>query len=234
VVAPEDAIVSPDKPEGSVSTEPGESPPRRTSGVRPGGRSERVVREILEAAAVELGRSGYAKFAIDDVASRAGVAKTTIYRRWPTKAALVTAALRALRHDGADVDGDGTKEAALREVDTGSVRSDLLELLHANTTLTATAIGMSIARMLTAELGNPEVEAIARELRAEHRAPFLVAIERGVARGELVPSTDPALVAEVLAAAVVMRGYKLREPVNEAYLEKLVDLVLNGVARSRA
>jgi AcrR family transcriptional regulator len=193
------------------------------------------VREILEAAAVELGRSGYARLAIDDVASRADVAKTTIYRRWPTKAALVTAALRALRHDDADVaHGDGTKEAALREVDTGSVRSDLLELLHANTTLTATAVGMSIARMLSAELGNPEVEAIARELRAEHRAPFLVAVERGVARGELVPSTDPALVAEVLAATVVTRSYKLREPVNDAYLEKLVDLVLNGVAQRLA
>src|SRR5918996_1680041 len=69
---------------------------RRTQGIL-GGRSEQVVRRVLDAALVELARSGYAGFRMDGVASRARVNKTTIYRRWPTRAALVTALVDRMR-----------------------------------------------------------------------------------------------------------------------------------------
>ena len=52
---------------------------------RVGGRSERVVRDVLDASAKELARVGYAALRMDDVAAAAGVNKTTVYRRWPTK-----------------------------------------------------------------------------------------------------------------------------------------------------
>src|SRR5437763_1966550 len=64
--------------------------PRRTLGIL-GGRSELVVRRVLDAALVELARSGYAGFRMDAVASSAAVNKTTIYRRWPSREALVAA-----------------------------------------------------------------------------------------------------------------------------------------------
>jgi AcrR family transcriptional regulator len=208
---------------------------RRTSGARPGGRSERVVRDILTTTAAELARSGYAKLGVDEIAAKAGVAKTTIYRRWPTKAELVIAALRAVHEfhqaRGAD-DGDEDEEGRTRhEVDTGAVRSDLLALLRAQVATTATPVGMGIARMISAELDDPEVEAIARELRAERRAPIIAAVERGKARGEIAPEVDAALVVEVLAGAVFTRVCKLREPVDQTYLEALVDLVLKGACR---
>jgi AcrR family transcriptional regulator len=198
---------------------------RRTSGARPGGRSERVVRDILAAAAVELARSGYAKLGMDEIAARAGVAKTTIYRRWPTKAELVTAAIRAL-HEG---DSPGADEAS-GGIDTGAVRSDLLALLRAQVAYTSTPVGMGIVRMITAELGDPEVEAIKRELRAERRAPMIAAVERGVARGELAEATDAALLVEVLTATVIGRLCRWLEPVDEPFLHSIVDLVLNGAS----
>src|SRR5689334_24223004 len=86
---------------------------RRTQGIL-GGRSEQVVRRVLDAALVELARSGYHGFRMDAVASRAAVNKTTIYRRWPTRAALLTALVDRMR-------------APLRErplPDTGRLESD--------------------------------------------------------------------------------------------------------------
>ena len=67
---------------------------RRTEGVRVKGRAARVVSDVLIATAEELTRVGYAAFRVEDVAARSGVNKTTIYRRWPTKPELVTAAVR--------------------------------------------------------------------------------------------------------------------------------------------
>jgi AcrR family transcriptional regulator len=205
--------------------------PRRTSGARPGGRSERVVRDILAATAAELARSGYGKLGMDEIAAKAGVAKTTIYRRWPTKAELVTAAVRAL-HGLPPPEGAGADETAPAvAIDTGAVRSDLLALLRAQVAYTATPVGMGIVRVIGAELSDPEVEAIARDLRAERRAPMIAAVERGVARGELEATTDSALVVEVLAGTVFARLCRLREPIDDAFLEAIVDLVLNGVSR---
>jgi AcrR family transcriptional regulator len=233
---PTRGALNPAKARESMPSEPSlhESTGRRTSGARPGGRSERVVRDILEATAIEIGRSGYANLGIDEIAARAGVAKTTIYRRWPTKAELVTAALRAIHLAGAAADsGEDTSAEEPRDVDTGSVRTDLLELLRGWAAMAGTPIGMSIIRMVNLELGNPEVEAIARELRSEKRAPLLTAIRRGIARGELSPDIDPALMTEVLAVAVGNRC-KLREPVDDAFLEKLVDLIVAGAASGRS
>ena len=54
---------------------------RRTANLRTGGRSERVVRDVLRAAMDELSKSGYGPMRVDEVAARAGVNKTTVYRR---------------------------------------------------------------------------------------------------------------------------------------------------------
>ena len=91
-------------------------PTRRTEGRRVHGRSARVVEDVLKATLEEIGRAGYEALRVEDVASRSGVNKTTIYRRWPTKVDLVSAAMRHLA-------------PAPEPPETGSVRSDLLALL---------------------------------------------------------------------------------------------------------
>ena len=67
--------------------------------VRSGGRSARIVADVLRATAEELARVGYAALRMEEVARVAGVNKTTVYRRWPTKEDLVSAALLALPED---------------------------------------------------------------------------------------------------------------------------------------
>src|SRR5262249_7684341 len=89
---------------------------RRTQGTL-GGRSEQVVRRVLDAALVELAGSGYAAFRMDEVVSMARVNKTTIYRRWPSRAALVTALVDRMRKP--------LGESPLP--DTGQLERDLVE-----------------------------------------------------------------------------------------------------------
>ena len=85
-------------------------------GVRTGGRSERVREAVLAAALHELTVNGYAALSVEAVASRAGVNKTTIYRRWPTLDDLLVDALMTWSHD------------AIPGPDTGSIETDLLAL----------------------------------------------------------------------------------------------------------
>ena len=94
------------------------SEPRRTEGVRRGGRSARVVESVLRATVEELGTVGYTALRVEDVAERSGVNKTSIYRRWPSKVELVAAALlnHARNHEAPD---------------TGSLREDYLTVLRA-------------------------------------------------------------------------------------------------------
>src|SRR4051812_48103459 len=89
---------------------------RRTQGVL-GGRSEEVVRRVLDAALGELARSGYSGFRMEAVAKEAAVNKTTIYRRWPTRAALVSALVEQMRTP--------LRESPLP--DTGALEDDLIE-----------------------------------------------------------------------------------------------------------
>jgi AcrR family transcriptional regulator len=200
---------------------PMERPPdrrRRTGeqGARLGGRSERVVREVLRATAAELARVGYAALRIEDVAARAGVNKTTVYRRWPAKADLVGAALRSMH------------EVARELPDTGSVRSDLLHMLKERVAHVSTPERQSLARVIMAEMDQPELVAIARALRKEYQAPWRELITRAVARGELPEGSDAGLMVEVIMSTVFTRLLRLREPIDDAFMSAVVDLVVLG------
>ena len=77
---------------------------------RPGGRAERVRAAVLGAAAELLTDVGYDKMRVEDVADRAGVHKTTVYRRWPTKAALTADAIALNSADAVPIPDTGTIE----------------------------------------------------------------------------------------------------------------------------
>lgn len=91
----------------------------RSAGERPRGRprSAEAHRAILEATLDLLAEVGYGRLTIEGVAARAGVGKTTIYRRWPSKPALVVAVAERLAEK-------------VRRPDTGSTRRDLVLLLR--------------------------------------------------------------------------------------------------------
>ncbi|EYF01106.1 TetR/AcrR family transcriptional regulator [Chondromyces apiculatus] len=204
-----------------MSQTPAERSTRRTEGIRSRGRSARIVQEVLTATAEELGRSGYAALRIEDVAERAGVNKTTIYRRWPTKAALVTTVLRELL------------EPEPIE-DTGAFDTDLLAVLRSTVALLTSPLGRGLGRMIQTERAHPEVEAIIRELRQERQVQRLIVVERALQRGELPPGTDGSLLVELAFSAVFSRLVKHGEPVDEAYLAALVHFVASGARAGHA
>jgi AcrR family transcriptional regulator len=195
---------------------PASSNPRRTGQQRLGGRSERVVRDVTRATAAELARVGYAELRVEDVAAQAGVNKTTIYRRWPSKADLVSATLRAINEPSGELP------------DEGSVRLDLLQLLRESVARASTCEGKTIHRVIALEIDHPEVASIARSLRVEYKAPWVAVIERAIDRGELPGGSDPQLMVEVIMGSVFHKLLRKLEPVDDDFLVAVVNMVVLG------
>ncbi len=166
---------------------------RRTQGTL-GGRSEQVVRRVLDAAMVELARSGYAGFRMDEVASMAAVNKTTIYRRWPSRAVLVTALVDRMRQP--------LRESPLP--DTGQLERDLVEAFTRRFTVGGTTEGRAWSRLLD-ERFTPEVDAIVGDAVDERRVEWTSMVTRAIDRGEVPPGTDAQLLLHLVRAIVDAR-----------------------------
>jgi AcrR family transcriptional regulator len=137
-------------------------------------RGEELEHALLTAAWAELLDVGYPKLTMENVAARAGTSKPVIYRRWPTKAKLVIAAL--------------AHNAPLQEseIDTGSLRGDLLELVGRGIEQFRRAPGDTLPGLIADTFGEPDVfEKLRRrdqDETVELIRPFLT---RAVERGEL-------------------------------------------------
>jgi AcrR family transcriptional regulator len=157
--------------------------------VRPGGRTARVRAAVLRAAGDLLVERGFAHLDLADVARRAEVGKTTVYRRWGNVTGLV-----------ADLLAD-MAEQSLNRTDLGSV----LEDLRANAALVQRTLadprqGALFRAVIAAATGDARTaEALARfyEVRVAEWAPC---VRRGVERGELPAGTDPAQVVRAVSA----------------------------------
>lgn len=185
-------------------------------GARNGGRSERVVRDVLSAAIAELARSGYGALRVEDVADLAGVNKTTVYRRWPTKGDLVAAAVRAVA---------GHHEPP---PDTGTARGDLVEMLGRAIAFARTAEGRAITRLITAEGGDPDVDRLSRSLRdsvMDQRSHIIV---RAQERGELPKGLDVQMMIDAIFSPVMMRVLRFGEEVDGPTAAAFVDLIITG------
>ena len=185
-----------------------------TGGVRAGGRSARIVAEVLRATAEELARVGYAALRMEEVAQIAGVNKTTVYRRWPTKMQLVVEAMR--------------RESDRRTVapDTGSLRDDLRIMMRSFVENGRTPL----ARAWLSEVSNSEVRTIMRGSRRQFESQWVAVIARGMARGELPAHTSPLFLSEVLVSPVVVRLVSGEELPTDDFCDAVVDLVLAGAA----
>lgn len=189
---------------------------KRRSRARALVRGEPVVRSVLAAALSEVARAGYHGLRIEDVAARAGVNKTTVYRRWPTRQELLRDALLSITGE------------TFSTPDTGSLRTDLLAVARRNAELAAKPEHQGVFRIFVAEGDDPELAAIVRTLRqafASVPREVLAAAER---RGEIAPGVDPTLLFDVLGATLNWVLLFERAPADEAFLQRLVDLLLYG------
>ena len=180
-------------------------------------RDPRADAAILAATVNVLADVGFGRLTVDAVAAEAGCGKATIYRRWPTKEAMVLDALISKRSPVADVD-------------TGDLRSDLRQI-YAN--MVSARSQQTTARLLPAlvvEAGNdPELEAQLRAFVADRRNPARAAFQRAVARGELPTDTDVELSIDLITGAVMNRLVFTGAVVDDAYLRRVIDTVLVGL-----
>jgi len=190
---------------------------RRTNGVQRQGRAAKVVASVLQATGEELNRVGYANLRVDEVAERAGVNKTTIYRRWPTKAVLVSDTL----------DSHFQTERPLPE--TGSLRGDILDYLSNMVALAKTSMWRGIFTALSGRT-DPEVEVVARKLYLRERAFRTRLVQRAIDRGELPKAVDAELIGDMFSAPILRRLLTFGEDVERDYIESVIDVTLAGAA----
>jgi AcrR family transcriptional regulator len=187
---------------------------------RPGRpRSVAVDEAILDAAIDAFIEGGWEGLTMEGVAARAGVAKTTIYRRHPGRLDLILAAAERLAEE---------KGAAPH---TGTLRGDLLAMAHAYLgMLSETRAGRAIPAMVAATAQHPELAAAYRVFLAERRREAAVPLERAVLRGEIPIGADPQVILDLLIAPLFYRAFVSHEPVDDRYVTRLVDAVLRTVA----
>jgi hypothetical protein len=117
--------------------------------------------------------------------------------------------------------------------DTGSIRGDLLAIVHAVIAYLTSPVGLPALHVTVSLTVNDHTEA--RRAFWEGRLNALrPVVERGIARAELRPDTDPGLLLETLVAPVHGRLLLIGETVDEQFGERLVDLVLRGAYLSRS
>jgi AcrR family transcriptional regulator len=190
---------------------------QRTPG-RP--RSAEADRAILRAAVDLLADEGYGGMTMEGVAVRAGVGKATVYRRWPSKSALVVDAVSACRENSGP------------PPDTGSARGDLLAyvrgVLHHLRTSDA---GRVMPALITELARSPELARAFREgLIQPRRARIVEAVQRGVERGEVREGIDPEVVADAVVALLQHRFLVTGMQLDDALPERILDMLWEGIA----
>jgi len=160
----------------------------------PDPRIERSRQVILAAALEELGASGYGGFAIESVASRAGVGKSTIYRHWPDKLALIADTFRTLHQEGGP------------DLATGSARDKLRRILaHVADVLASSPFGTCLPAMIDAAERDPALRDFHYRFQSEARKPTVALIAAGIASGDFPADRDPELTAQALLGAIFFR-----------------------------
>lgn len=195
------------------------------SDAQPGSRAVGRPREAradqaIRAATLELmAEQGVQALRMGDVASRAGVGKATIYRRYRSKDELVTDAVGGL-----------VSEIAVP--DTGSTRSDLLALMDDAVELYSNTLAAGLMPTVVDEMSrNPEFAEIARDrFLTERRAALREVFERGIRRGDLRGDLDVELALDVLGGPLFYRLMITGGPIDARLATNVVELILRGFA----
>ncbi len=188
---------------------------------RPGGRAARVRASVLAAAAELLDEAGYDALSTDEVARRAGVHRTTVYRRWPTKPELVAEAVGL------------HAEEQIPIPDTGRLHDDLAALAGA-VAANLVAGRPATSRSLVAAAATSETLAASLNRFMERRMALSEPIvERAVERGEVPAGTDPRAIIEPVVGAIWFRFLLTGGSLDETFIDAVVEVVAGG-ARTAA
>jgi AcrR family transcriptional regulator len=183
----------------------------------PDPRIERSRQVILAAALDELGAVGYGSFTIESVAARAGVGKSTIYRHWPDKLALIADAFSQLQ------------EERDPELITGTPREKLERILrHVADVVVDSPFGVCLPALIDAAERDPALRRFHHQFQAEARKPTVALIAAGIASGDFPPHLDPELATQAVLGAIFFRRLMTEKPFDPAQAGALIDTVIGA------
>ncbi|MGP3954590.1 TetR/AcrR family transcriptional regulator [Nonomuraea sp. 3N208] len=195
---------------------------RSAGTVRPGGRTARVRAAVLEATQDELVERGFHGLTMDQVAARAGVGKTTVYRRWGSPAGLVTDLMIELA------------DQSTPHADTGSVETDLrANALGVCEAVNDGRLGATFQAMIAAATCDRQAANALRAFYLRRIEEWAGAVELAIQRGELPKGTDAMEVIRAVSAPIYYRLVVTREPVTPEVAEGSVRRAL-AAARAGA
>jgi len=179
-------------------------------------RSEEAHQAILNATLELLVEAGFSALTVEGVASRAGVGKATIYRRWPSKLPLVVEAFGQL--------------PGFEDVDTGDLAQDLKKMLRSYLKVfNSTPLSAVLPSLAGERIHNPELSQLFEPVSKGRRQPLIKAFERTVERGEISSELDLELAADLvvgpIAVALFFKGGRL----SPKMVGPMVDCALEGI-----
>lgn len=184
---------------------------------RPGGRSARVRRDVLNATLELIRSEGVDQVTVAKVAGAAGVNATSIYRRWGTREHLILDA------------ATGEQQREVEVPDTGSLLGDLTEYLTSVSRYLSSPRGTALVRAMATAADNPEMWS-EHEKYVEHRLPhFQVILDRAVQRGEITGPIDTRTVLDACISPFQVRAL-MHENFDQAMPRAIARLVASGLA----
>ena len=180
-------------------------------------RSGEAHQAILDATLELLVEVGFSALTVEGVATRAGVGKATIYRRWPSKLPLVIEAFRELPQ--------------LEEVDTGNLVDDLKKMLRSYLQLFhSTPLGTVLPSLAGERAHEPQLSQLFDPVVKARSQPLVRALRRAVKRGELPADLDLELAADLIVGPIAVRLFFSGGKVSPKMVGPMVDLALRGIA----
>lgn len=170
---------------------------------------------MLPATLSVLAERGFADFSMEAVAEASGVAKSTIYRHWPTRLALLRDALEGLNRQ---------PDVAMER---GSARTRIERLLeHLAAALADSVFSACIPALIEAAERHPEVAGFLHQYSDRRRSTLTMVIRQGIEVGELPSHLDPELAALALSGPIFYRRLMTASPLSAADIPALVRQVL--------
>lgn len=184
------------------------------------GRPRDLEREkAIQLAALTLIKEvGYDRVTIDEIASRAKVSKSTVYRRWKNKQDLIAGVVKKhAKHE-------------IPAINTGSLRGDLIELINSHVQILQGPDGHLLIGLLTSSQNDPALSALLNDCKPkEVDNAALAIIERASQRKEISGKVNLELLGEAVGAILINRIAISHQPINRNFIESIVDGILMPV-----
>ncbi|MFJ4657727.1 TetR/AcrR family transcriptional regulator [Nocardia sp. NPDC088792] len=188
--------------------------------IRTGGRTARVRAAVLDAALRELAEHGYATLCVEHIAERSGVHKTTIYRRWQSKDAVLAEAIADLVETLFPIPVTDSIDADLR-----AFARALVDLL---TSADPLVVG-TIRALFSDAAADPRIAELKRDLYARRYEEARAMIHAAITQGQLPADTDVRELVGLVTAPVYYRLLVTEEPLNRAVADRAAATALTAV-----